>query len=193
MLPRTVLFDFDGVLSRGRFYRATGWAASLYERVQAHIFGGEGDLVRPWMRGRVGYRELHARIAGAVGIAAEVLDRMLIESVRSFRLEPSVLRFAERLKAEGCRIGLVTDNMDIFAQVTVPHFGLGYLFDAIVSSSEYGLLKRDDGGKLFDIALRHLGERDIRRSMLIDDALPNIELFRAKGGQGHHFTGTLPT
>jgi hypothetical protein len=85
------------------------------------------------------------------------------------------------------RIGLATDNMDVFSAAISPRLNLSGIFPTIVNSANYGLLKQDANGKLFDITLAQAGETNIKHSLLIDDSEKNIELYIAKGGEAHHY------
>ncbi len=179
-----VLFDFHGVLSHDRFYMGPFFETrpEAYARLERSFFIGDKSLVNEWMRGLVGYRDVHRRIAEHVGVEAEALDRALIASVKAMRLEPGLLDLAAELKARGVRTAIITDNMDIFTKATVPHHGLGRRFDAVFNSADSGLLKNDEGGKIFDHALHRLGV-DIANTLFIDDSAKNVELYRAKGGR----------
>jgi hypothetical protein len=46
--------------------------------------------------------------------------------------------------------------MDVFDEVTVPHHRLDEIFSTIVSSCNYGILKHENEGKLFDRVLEKL-------------------------------------
>ncbi len=99
------------------------------------------------------------------------------------KLEEKVKDIAESLKCTGKKIGIVTDNMDVFTEITVPNHHLNMLFNVIINSADYGMLKRDKDSKLFDIALTALGEK-IENSLMIDDSKSTIELYKKKGGHG---------
>jgi len=181
---RTVLFDFDGVLCHGRFYEKALLPEHREVRdwLQANVFGDK-ELVRKWMRGQVGSVEVNRLIAQNTNIEYGTLARLFEESVVGMELDKEVLAVAESLKRAGRKIGLVTDNMDVFTKITVPNHRLDSLFDVIINSADHGVLKNEDGGRLFDIALSALGE-DVGDSLMVDDSAATIELFRQKGGQG---------
>lgn len=184
MSYQAILFDFDGVLCKGRFYEKTLLPdyAEIYDWVQTNIFGNK-DLVRDWMRNRVNSADINELIAKNTGIENEFLNQMYEESVRRMELEKEVINIAESLKLSGKKIGIVTGNMDIFTKITIPNHKLDKLFDVIVNSADYGILKNEDGGKLFDITLTALEEK-IENSLMIDDSEAIIELYKQKGGNG---------
>ncbi|MEA3249512.1 MAG: hypothetical protein U9Q03_04100 [Patescibacteria group bacterium] len=186
---KCVLFDFDGVLCKGRFYekKLLPEHADIYDWIQANIFG-DSDLAAKWMRGQVGYRYINELMAHECGLDAEWLDEKLVSSVRLMELEQKVLDYAIRLKRTGLKVGLVTDNMDVFTLVTVPHKRLGDIFDVILNSADVGLLKKDEGGRIFDIALGRLGISDYSGCVIVDDSKRNVDAFMRKGGIGLQYS-----
>jgi FMN phosphatase YigB (HAD superfamily) len=77
--------------------------------------------------------------------------------------------------------------MDVFTSITVPKNKLDEIFDVVVSSDKYGLLKKDNNGKLYDIAMKKLGEKGYANSVLIDNSTNACEVFKRKGGNCHLF------
>jgi len=190
MSYQTVLFDFDGVLCKEKFYNKTLLPdyQDIYGWIQMNIFGDK-ELVWKWMRGKINSAGINRLVSENTGMEYEKLNELYNESVRGMKLESEVIDMARRLKQSGGKIGIVTDNMDIFSQITVFHHQLDKLFDVIINSADQGMLKKDENGKLFDIALAALGE-NIENSLMIDDSSSTIELFRQKGGQGYCFRTT---
>lgn len=184
MSYQTILFDFDGVLCKGRFYEKTLLPdyPEIYDWIQINIFGNK-DLVQDWMRNRVHSIDINELIAKNTGIENEFLNQVYEESIRRMELEKEVRSMAESLKLSGKKIGIVTDNMDVFTKITIPNHRFDKSFDVVVNSADYGMLKKENGGKLFDTALTVLGE-EIGNSLMIDDSEATIELYRQKGGDG---------
>ncbi|MDZ4295947.1 MAG: HAD hydrolase-like protein, partial [Patescibacteria group bacterium] len=137
-----------GVLSTDRFYECTllPQYQDTYEWIQTHIFGND-ELVRQWMRGKKTSAEINALIAGCTGIAYDVLVTLFEESVRRMTLSQGVMSLATDLKLSGRKIAIVTDNMDVFSCITVAQHRLDEFFDVIVNSADYGVLKREEGGR----------------------------------------------
>ncbi|MEK7071966.1 MAG: HAD family hydrolase [Patescibacteria group bacterium] len=184
MSCQTVLFDFDGVLCKGRFYEKTLLPnhPEVYNWIQKNIFRNK-EMVHNWMRNQITSVEINELIAENTGIEYKLLNELYEESIRRMELEKEIIYLSESLKLSGNKIGIVTDNMDIFSKITVPNHQLDTLFDVIINSADYGLLKKDENGKLFDIALTFLGEK-IENSLMIDDSEKTIELYQRKGGSG---------
>jgi FMN phosphatase YigB (HAD superfamily) len=183
-----VFFDFDGVLCTDRFFAALkpeylhvqGW-------ISQHIFGGEkyGDR---WMRGELNYRQVNRVIADATGISNDLLDKILIAGVAQMKVNTALIQLAENLKQKDIKVALVTNNMDVFSEITVPAKKLDKTFPVIINSYQYGLMKQDKNGRLFDIALNWLGLNSFDDVLLVDDTPAYCEIFRNKGGQVYRYS-----
>ena len=181
---QAVLFDFDGVLCHDHFYDKTFLAErpEVCAWVNTHIFN-DAELTRKWMRGQMSSIEINEFVADGTGIDFSVVQKKFEDSIRLMRLDERVVQLAERLMLSGIKTGIVTDNMDVFSSITVPDKNLDELFNVILNSSDHGLLKQDENGKVFDVALEALDVK-IENALHIDDSPKNIELFKNKGGNG---------
>jgi FMN phosphatase YigB (HAD superfamily) len=181
----TVLFDFDGVLCTDRFYTTLlPDYPYVVKWIRHNIFGGE-KYCDAWMRGELTWWDINKLIAAATGIECELLDEKLAESVRSMKVNETLLRWAEIFKNKGIKVALVTNNMDIFNEITVPEKGLDKVFSLIVNSYDYRLMKQDEDGRLFDIVREKLGMADFKDILLIDDSEVYCDIFKKKGGQAY--------
>ncbi len=183
-----ILFDFDGVLCRDRFYTHTliPEYQSIVDWIQKHIFG-DAELCARWMRGEIDSRGINNTIATACGVESGWLHTQFLESVRKMKLDEQVVSLVKELKIKGIKVGLVTNNMDVFSEITVANHKLSKLFEVIVNSSDYGMLKKDNYGELFDVVLAQLNE-DVQNTLMIDDSSAVVELYRKKGGEGFLYT-----
>jgi len=181
---KTILFDFDGVLSKGRFYEKTLLSKypEIYAWIQDNIFGNK-ELVRQWMKNEINSASINKMISEKTGIEFELLKKLYEESISQMELEKGMIDLAKALISNGKKIGIVTDNMDVFTQITIPNHGLDKIFDVIINSADYGILKNEENGKLFDLALDLLNV-NISSSLMIDDSSQTVELFKKKGGEG---------
>lgn len=175
---QAVLFDFDGVLCRGRFYEprlsldypaARAW-------LQRNFFVSGNESVHRWMRGQLSSRDIHAYLEQETGVVAEEFDAMMAESLRSFVLDATLLEWAACLRAAGIRTGIVSDNMDVFTRFVVPFHRLGRFFDVVVNSADHGVLKCDERS-LFHAALERL-DVTASQALHIDDSERAIVRFR---------------
>jgi FMN phosphatase YigB (HAD superfamily) len=185
-----VFFDFDGVLCTDRFYTTLIREYPLAARfINGNIFGGPLGYADRWMRGEYTYHEINMLISEATGVPLDKLTDLFKIGVQQMKVNPELLQFAVSLKKKGIRIALVTNNMDIFNEITIPEKRLAEVFPLILNSFDYKLMKQDDNGKLFDIALEKLGLGSYRGVWLIDDSPTYCVLFTAKGGQAYQYAG----
>lgn len=185
---KAVLFDFDGVLCHDRFYESELIdRPEVYSWIQEQIFRDK-EYVRSWMRGVVSWSDVNTRIAQATDVDLELINGALMRSVEGMKLDMVTLDIARSVRDWDMKVGIVTDNMDVFTQITAQRQELRDMFDVMINSADYGLLKNDQGGRLFDIALERLGISEYSHATLIDDSRSTIDLFEQKGGHAHHFT-----
>ncbi len=180
---RAILFDFHHVLSHDYFYEST--LVPEYQQVNdwisQHIFTDK-QLINDWMRGKTSWCEIHDRIVRETGMDRALLDELFVESVKRMRIEQEMIKMAQQLKDKGFKIAIVSDNMDIFSEVTVPHQKFDQLFDEVFNSADHGLLKLDEHGMLFERVANTLGI-PIKQTLFIDDTRKNTDLFIELGGQ----------
>lgn len=181
----TILFDFDGVLCTDRFYKATLLPKypEVYEWIKKNIFGNN-EIVEQWMRSEISSIGINKLISKNTNFPSSQLNALYEESVLKMGLVSEVVKIAFLLKQSGLKIGIVTNNMDVFTRFTVPNKRLDSVFDVVVNSADHGILKKEAGGKLFDVALQKLGEK-IENAVMIDDSESTVQFFEAKGGRGH--------
>src|SRR3989344_9107440 len=186
---QTILFDFHGVLCFYEVYKPMlelEYPEKL-EWISKNVFEEDKGLVRKWMRGEISSDEMNRNIAKRAGMDFDVLNKAFIESALNMKLDEKLLLFISKIREAGMKVGLVTDNMDVFSEITAPAHRLKEKFDAIVNSVDYGFLKKENHGKLFDIALEKLGG-SIQNSLMVDNQPAVIELFESKGGIGYLYT-----
>jgi len=187
----TAFFDFDGVLCTDRFYTTLmPEYPHVVEWIGSHIFSGEKYCDR-WMRGEFMWRDINKVIADATGISHELLNELFVNSVRLMKINQYLIKFAEKLQIKGIKTAIVTGNMDIFNEITVPEKHLDKTFPVIVNSYDYKLMKQDENGRLFDIALNKLGLYSYDGVLLVDDTPAYCELFKNKGGQVYQYSNQI--
>jgi FMN phosphatase YigB (HAD superfamily) len=185
-----VFFDFDGVLCTDRFYTTLKIEyPHALQYISENIFGGPQKYAERWMRGEFSYHEINAVISEATEVPLDKLNRLFKSSVRQMRINTALIQFALSLKKRGIRIALVTGNMDIFNEITVPEKGLARVFPVIINSFDYKMLKIDANGRLFDIALEKVGLTSYQGVWLIDDSAEHCAIFAAKGGNVYQYSG----
>jgi FMN phosphatase YigB (HAD superfamily) len=183
-----VFFDFDGVLCTDRFYSALmPDYPHVLDFIGENVFSGEKYADR-WMRGEFTYRQINGIIAEATKFPLEQLNELFITSVRQMKINPVVINIAEKLKKNHIKTAIVTGNMDIFNEITVPEKQLDKTFPVIINSYDYRILKQDENGRLFDIALDKLGLESYEGVLLIDDSAGYCDIFKEKGGDAYQYS-----
>lgn len=189
LIIKNIIFDFDGVLCKDRFYSSLKNShPAIHEYIENNIFRGGGDLVNKWMRNIVTSDDINRMISENNNIEFEKIKKIFEDDILNMRVNQDLLSFAKEQSNMGRRVALLTNNMDIFSAITVPNHKLNEIFDVIVNSADHGLLKIDQGGKLFDIVMETIGTNDYASALLIDDSLKVKPVFEAKGGYVYTYT-----
>lgn len=183
-----VFFDFDGVLCSDLFYtNLENSYPKIREFINNEIFSKNSDLADRWMRAELSSDDINKFICDHNHIDFNTLSQLFIESVKSMRVDKKLLKFAENIKTNCGKVAIVTNNMDVFNQITIANHSLDKIFPVIINSCDYGMLKADNDGKLFDIALEKLGVADYKDVLLIDDSKSAREVFESKGGKTYAY------
>ncbi len=180
MAYKTIFIDWDGTLSRSRFWDRWSRDADTYPRYQliqeALFHSDEGRLlIKDWMRGLRSASNILKYLNEMTGINYDELESELRYSCEHMTLiDESVIDKIRQLRARGIKAVIATDNMDVFRLITVPALKLDQLFDEIITSDTKGAFKKemnDDGtSPFFD---RYLRQNNLKphESAIIDDSL----------------------
>jgi FMN phosphatase YigB (HAD superfamily) len=138
------------------------------------------------MRGRISYEEVHEFVSKFVDLSVEQFNEFLLKGIGSIKLNKDLMQLSHEMQEKGVKTAVFTDNMDVFDRVLVPHYGLDDKFDAIISSAKHGLLKHDENGKLFDIAIKELNSTP-EKTLIIDDSIDLKPMIESKGASFYHY------
>lgn len=183
---KSILFDFDGVLSNGRFYSTIPTEyAEIKEKIITNLFSKDAwETTKEWMRGDKSFEQVHADHAEKIGVDVEFLNKSLIDSVINMKLNEDLMRVAKLMREKGVKVYIFTDNMDVFDRLFVPYHDLKGKFDNIFSSSEYKNLKSNGDGTFLKQALEETGI-DPENTLFLDNT-PKIGEWMVKLG-GHFY------
>lgn len=183
---KLLLVDFDGVMSKSKFYDSypQEYKKEFGILLKQLFMSPESGLLDSWMRGSIGYKDLHAKIADNPTVAS-VYDETLLNSITAMQLNREMLDTVRRVRDSGVKVALFTNNMDVFDDITVKHFNLVNHFDAIYSSSQHGKLKFEDD-TLFVKAASNAGATPSEVA-LVDDSMSSIEAMKQLGGVSFHY------
>ncbi len=179
-----VVFDFGFTLSSDPYFKELDPGA--FDLVQQHLFDDKA-LMERWMNGELSSRDICNYLSGPVGLPAEEILDSLRGGCSRLLFNDAVWNCAVEQRGAGRKTTLVTANMDVFTEVIVPKHGLADIFDAIVSSSDHGTVDKE---VLWSAAYDALGGGyEYKNSLLIEDSLQQVEIFRRLGGQAYQYTG----
>ena len=188
MKYETVFWDFDGVWSKDRFYKSlVKLHPKAHEFIESCIFGSNNEgRVDKWMRAELTMDDINRLISQETGIDFVLLTVTFLADVSQMEIEMRHIPIVEALKQNGVRVGMITNNMDVFDKVTRPRLNLDGLFNgAVTNSFTHGKLKAEG---LFDIAMKQVGQSNYTTALLIDDSSRARAAFEAKGGQTYAYT-----
>ncbi|MBQ8201767.1 MAG: HAD-IA family hydrolase [Clostridia bacterium] len=179
-MPRAVLFDLDGVLTTDK----TGSQSTL-RSLADHTGLPEETLRTAYCRhnrallnGSTTHAAIWPELCAEAGqeIDLALLHTAFIETP----MDGGMLAIAREMKAQGCRIALVTDNKADRVHAILKHHGLHDLFDAVAISAEVGSGKGERA--IFDAALIRLGVT-AEDCVFIDNTAQNLAVPQAMGMQ----------
>lgn len=161
--PRAVCFDLDGTLfdHRGaaragatRFLEDLGLAAT--ESTLAAWSAAEAEQFERWRSGQISFQEQRrARlraVLGPLGIRLprddDGLDRLFAGYLRSYRASwrafPGSVSLLRGLRADGYRLGLLTNGIEEQQLDKLARTGLDGAFDVVCTSERIGFQKPDE-------------------------------------------------
>lgn len=175
-----MLFDFNGVLTTSPF-------AHMHALGEEHGVGGEavlelmlgdydGDTDHAWHRLERGEIDIASYGADLFSRAAEAgidVDFSRMKDLMS-RLEVHdvVVERIRKLRADGYRTALVTNNIKEASDLWRAMVPLDELFDVVVDSSQVGMRKPNPA--IYEHALALLGDVPAAQAVFLDDAEGNV-------------------
>ena len=188
----TVLWDFAGVCV------SSPWAALADAgggNLELLIGTYDEDTDHPWHRverGELAILDWVTEItelgkAQGIEIDFSPLQRLLGD----MEVHHEVVARIRALRAEGYRVGLVTNNVREGSAAWRAKIPVDDLFDVVIDSSEVGMRKPNPA--IYHLALEQLGVTDPATAVFIDDALGNVEGARRAGLHALHFEETEAT
>jgi len=184
MFYQTIIFDFDGVLCHDYFYSNLKQIHPKVSKfIEVNVFGKNSEIPNKWMRAELTMDAVNQYISKNTGIDFNELTKLFIESVQLMRVDRRLLDIAQKLIENNKSVALVTNNMDIFNIVTIKNHNLNNIFPVIINSFDYGIMKHESDGKLFDLAFEKLGVNPYKKALLIDDSSKVRKTFENRGGK----------
>ena len=183
---KSVIFDFDGTLSSGRYFSPLG--PDALDAIGQLVFGGNSaQWADPWMKGDISCRDVAAYLSNQLPETEERILSALHDGCSNMPINAAVLDFASLSRQSGRKTALVTVNMDVFTEIVVPAHGLDAVFDLVLNTADHGTL---DKSTLWRKALVSFGpEHSFSSALLIDDSPRMTALFESLGGVAYRYQG----
>jgi epoxide hydrolase-like predicted phosphatase len=186
-----VLFDFGGVFTGSPFHavRESRHLGEHDPEVMIEIVFGpyDRDTDHPWHRlerGELSLYDAHkllCELAIERGLEIDPFDTLKGMSFSDGTADDFVERTL-RLRAEGYRTALVTNNVREFSDGWRKLIPVDELFDVVVDSCMIGMRKPDP--RIFHRALEELGGIAPERAVFLDDFAGNVDAAIALGMHG---------
>ena len=188
-LVDAVIFDVGGVLAaNGRHSDFTARFPDADPDVLRSIFLGDyaEDGDHPWHRLERGEmtleenRRINREALEAAGIELKPPPPGVAQTVTFVANEP-VVALVHELRAEGLRLGVLTNNVLEFRELWRPMMPFDELFDDVIDSHEVGLRKPNPA--IYQLALNRLGA-SAERTAFLDDVPSNVAAAESVGIRG---------
>ena len=186
-----VLWDYGGVFTASPFGAARAYAATTGtdpEELLHLVFGPYGtDTDHPWHqleRGELAMTDALAAITVAASDAGVPFDlrEMFSHAANDPYDRTIVIETVRRLRADGVRTAIVTNNIREYGDVWRASLDVDELFDVIVDSCHEGVRKPDP--VIYRTALERVGVSDPARAVFLDDFEQNVIAARELGMHG---------
>lgn len=191
MTIQAIFFDIGGVLVR-TIDRAPRQALAerlgmTYEALEELVFGGESG--RRAQLGLIAEAEQWAYACQQTGWPVEQVAEFRAQFFAGDRLDTRLVEYIRGLRRL-YKTGIISNGMNNTRAMIDGPWGMGALFDAIVISSEVGIMKPDRR-----IYLHTLQRLDVQpeQAVFIDDFQHNIAGAQSIGMQGIHFINPVQT
>jgi FMN phosphatase YigB (HAD superfamily) len=179
--------DFHGTICNDTFWGNV----DLHDRevINEFLFKNNIDVVNDWMRGQIRYSDVINLISQETNYPRSFLLNKFVDSCQKMRIPDGIIENLRKLRKHS-KLILITTNMDSFKIFTTASLQLYHVFDDVFNSSDFGLLKTDKAGMLFEIAQARHGLLSSSVCLIDDD--PNVgNIFLQQGGGGYYRVRSL--
>lgn len=190
---RCVFVDWHGVLCDDVFWQSITHNPAHQQRRRlsaavAMLFGERAELAARWMRGHVDAGFVISTFGPLEDRRCRVdyLHRRLVRDCRQMRPHTELLDALTTLP-ELTLVVIATDNMDCFSDSLPAIRSLRGCIDAVLCSSDLGVLKAESPDTFFGTWLEEHGLLP-KQALLIDDSPRNCARFEEFGGTAIRFT-----
>ena len=187
MAIRAILWDYGSVLvkmvdaqPRRRLARQFGIS---YESLNRLVF--DSDSARMGSLGEISVQQ-HWQAIGRILLAPHDQIAWMQEQFWSADgLDVALTGWIETLRAQGYKIGLISNAWDDLRWMLMERWKIAHLFDDLVISAEVGMVKPDS--RIYALSLARL-EVAPEEAVFFDDVLENVLAARLSGMQAFRYT-----
>ncbi len=183
---KAILFDFDGV----------AFAGTLFSARLKNDYGTEYEAMQPFFKNE--FKQCSVGKADLKEILPSVIktwkwpgtaDELLTYWAKDDAIEPSILDCITKLRANGVRCFIATNQEKYRAASLREKFGHGKVFEEIFCSAEIGYTKNNPAFWESVTATLSPAITDRPQVLLIDDDEGNVNAARAFGLSAIHYRG----
>jgi FMN phosphatase YigB (HAD superfamily) len=174
MTKKIIFIDWNKTLSHSLFWERLRDTDSLtYDKIEKWLFIENRSIINSWMKGDVGSKEVIRSMSKDINKPYDFLWDEFVISCRHMEWSIDGLEtYIRKIRRNGTKVVIATDNMDSFLEYTIPGMKLNELFDDWLVSSEIGHLKDEEelqGISFFDDYLNkhNVTYKDV---VLLDDS-----------------------
>ena len=175
---KVIFFDWNKTLSHSLFWSQLADPKharhTWHENIVNFVFVKNKHLIDEWMRAKFNKSHIARLLSEEFGYSEDLILKDLAESCRNMQLvSDEVYGRVTKIRMQGTKCVIATDNMDTFLKYTKPAMRLNDYFDDFLVSFENKVLKfdvSDDSIPFFDDYLKSDGlvYKDV---LLIDDCI----------------------
>jgi FMN phosphatase YigB (HAD superfamily) len=175
---KVLFLDWNKTLSFSLFWEhISETEPEKHQLITQCLFEDNYNLIDDWMRGKYTSEDICKIIADQTEIPYTFIFETLKESCEKMVFcDPSTESLLRKIKKNGYKLVIATDNMDTFRRFTVPALHLSDLFDDILISSEIGAVKEDmsDNENMFFREYMKQKELHYNETLLLDDCAEHM-------------------
>lgn len=150
------------------------------QNVERYLKIENRELFFRWMRGYYSDKEVHKILAKELGYQRNTLWSGFITGCKSVSVDEKAC-LALRNLSPSTNLVLATDNFGCFNKYVIPNTDITDVFDHVYNSFNYGGIKTDNNGEMFQDIANDIN-CPIESAILLDDQAAVCETFRSLGG-----------
>lgn len=160
----------------------------LIKDLDSRLFKNEAYFFNSWMRGEINHLGMVEAMADEKFSKDYILEQIIIGCEAMVFDKEEFISLIKKIKENGIKVVIATDNTDLFNIYVVPKLGLKEIFDDIINSCDIGCLKCDldhEGQQIFYQNYIHKHNLNYENCVMIDDTVSVIDACKNSGLKTH--------